>query len=168
MVPRVIAAVTPEQVRRLRKVTDQMRDDAKRGNYSTAADREAYLRRRGRAAAERILKMGLYSHLDAAMRAAERAPDRWVEQVGRVMTTLSPAMFSFSRWEFVAGDAVRLFSLNVHEAGDIPEDTRVLLQGFIEALFVPFTDDRVQVTSRRPSPDLIVYEGARLTGSRAD
>ena len=131
-------------------------------------DREAYLRRRGRAAAERILKMGLYSHLDAAMRAAERAPDRWVEQVGRVMTTLSPAMFSFSRWEFVAGDAARLFSLNVHEAGDIPEETRILLQGFIEALFVPFTDDRVQVTSRRPSPDLIVYEGARLTGSRAD
>jgi hypothetical protein len=124
------------------------------------ADREGYLRRRGRAAAERILKMGLYSHLDAAMRAAERAPERWVEQVGRVMTTLSNAMFNFSAWEFHAQDGPeRVFSLEVRDAAPLPDETRVLLTGFIEALFAPFTQDPVRVSSRRPSPDAIVFEG---------
>jgi hypothetical protein len=123
-------------------------------------DREGYLRRRGRAAAERILKMGLYSHLEAAMRAAERAPERWVEQVGRVMTTLSNAMFNFSAWEFVAGDGANLFSLHVREAGPLPDETRILLTGFIEALFTPFTPDPVRVTSRRPMAGEIVFEGA--------
>lgn len=130
-------------------------------------DRESYLRRRGRAAAERILRMGLYSHLEAAMRAAERAPDRWVEQVGRVMTTLSPAMFNFSKWEFVPGDASRLFSLNVREAGPLPDETRILLQGFIEALFTPFTSDPVRVVGRRASEDWIVFEGTWESPRRA-
>ena len=124
------------------------------------ADREGYLRRRGRAAAERILKMGLYSHLDAAMRAAERAPERWVEQVGRVMTTLSNAMFNFSAWEFAAGDGEKLFTLRVREAAALPDETRILLTGFIEALFAPFTEDPVRVVSRRPTPDAIDFEGA--------
>jgi len=128
------------------------------------ADREGYLRRRGQAAAQRILHMGLYSHLDAAMRAAARAPDKWVEQVGRVMTTLSNAMFNFSAWDFAAGDEQHLFSLHVRQAALLPEETRILLQGFIEALFEPFTEDRVRVTSRRPSADAIVFEGVRLAG----
>jgi hypothetical protein len=134
------------------------------------ADREGYLRRRGRAAAERILKMGLYSHLEAAMRAAERAPERWVEQVGRVMTTLSPAMFNFSSWEFVPGDAAKLFSLHVRQAALLPDETRILLQSFIEALFEPFTQDPVRVVSRRPSPDEIVFEGtwAGRSGARSE
>ena len=131
------------------------------------ADHEAYLRRRGRAAAERILKMGLYSHLEAATRAAERAPNRWVEQVGRVMITLSNAMFSFSKWEFAPVDDPRLlFRLLVREAASLPEETRVLLQGFIEALFHPFTDDPVHVSSRRPSADVIFFEGS-LVAARA-
>jgi hypothetical protein len=129
-----------------------------------AVDREGYLRRRGRSAAQRILNMGLYSHLEAAVRAAARAPDKWVEQVGRVMTTLSNAMFNFSAWEFVAGDQQQLFSLHVRQAAELPEETRILLQGFIEALFEPFSEDRVHVTGRRPSADAIVFEGVRLEG----
>jgi hypothetical protein len=134
---------------------------AKQGGH----DREAYLRRRGVAAAERILKMGLYSHLEASMRAAERNPARWVEQVGRVMTTLSPAMFNFSSWEFVGGDAAdttgsHLFTLKVAGARELPDETVVLLQGFIESLFRPFTDEPIAVRGRRPTPDTIVYEGS--------
>lgn len=129
-----------------------------------AVDREGYLRRRGRAAAQRILNMGLYTHLDAAMRAAARAPDKWVEQVGRVMTTLSNAMFNFSAWEFASGDEQQLFSLHVRQAAELPEETRILLQGFIEALFDPFAEDSVRVTSRRPSADAIVFEGVWVTG----
>jgi hypothetical protein len=129
-------------------------------------EREDYLRRRGRAAAERILKMGLYSHLDAAMRAAERAPERWVEQVGRVMTTLSNAMFNFSAWEFVAHTgSERVFSLRVRECAPLPEETRILLTGFIEALFGPFTQNPVHVSSSRPSPDCVVFEGVWQRGS---
>jgi hypothetical protein len=128
-------------------------------------DREAYLRRRGVAAAERILKMGLYSHLEASLRAAERNPARWVEQVGRVMTTLSPAMFNFSTWEFVAGAeseaaAGRLFTLKVAEARDLPDETVTLLQGFIESLFAPFTDEPIAVRGSRPTLDTVVFKGS--------
>lgn len=132
-------------------------------------DREAYLRRRGVAAAQRILKMGLYNHLDAAIRAADRNPARWVEQVGRVMTTLSKAMFNFSSWEFVGNEAseagpggagqVPIFTLKVVEARELPDETRILLEGFIASLFTPFTDQPVSVRGRRPTPDVIVYEG---------
>ena len=126
------------------------------------AQREKYLHGRGAAAAERILKMGLYNHLEAALRAAERKPDRWIEQVGRVMTTLSPAMFNFSKWEFRAHDDARhIFTLEVTGARDLPEETRILLEGFIASLFVPFTSDRVEVRSRRPQPDLMHFDGYR-------
>jgi hypothetical protein len=128
-------------------------------------NREAYLRRRGVAAAERILKMGLYTHLEASLRAAERNPPRWVEQVGRVMTTLSPALFNFSTWEFVAGDASdtngrQLFTLEVAGARDLPDETVTLLQGFIESLFTPFTDAAISVRGHRPTPDTVVFEGS--------
>jgi hypothetical protein len=128
------------------------------------AAREAYLHRRGMAAAKRILEMGLYNHLDAAIRAAERNPARWVEQVGRVMTTLSKAMFSFSTWEFVPPEDGALFTLRVTEARHLPDETRVLLEGFIRSLFEPFTDEAIAVTSRRPAPDRILYSGSCESG----
>jgi hypothetical protein len=127
-------------------------------------ERDAYLRRRGVAAAERILKLGLYNHLDAAIRAAERNPTRWVEQVGRVMTTLSAAMFNFSRWEFVPPEKGALFTLNAAGARELPEETRILLEGFIASLFEPFTDAVIRVQSRRATPDLIVYSGRSESG----
>lgn len=40
MVPRVVAAVTPEQIARLRQVLDQMRRGAERGEYAVEADRQ--------------------------------------------------------------------------------------------------------------------------------
>ena len=129
------------------------------------SDPEAYLRRRGVAAAERILNMGLYTHLEASLRAAERNPTRWVEQVGRVMVTLSQAMFNFSSWEFVASEAAdaaagRLFFLKVEGARDLPEATFLLLQGFVESLFKPFTEAVITVRGRRSTPDRIVYAGS--------
>lgn len=81
------------------------------------------------------------------------------------MTTLSNAMFNFSAWDFSTGNhPKRLFSLRVQEAGPLPDETRILRQGFIEALFEPFTPERVRVTSQRPSADAI--EGA-FVGARA-
>jgi hypothetical protein len=130
-----------------------------------APERDAYLRRRGSKACSRILEMGLYTHLQDAMRAVERRPTKWVEQVGRVMLTLSGTMFNFSRWELVAHEGRNggemLFSLYVSEATALPETTRVVLEGFIESLFTPFTQEKIAVRSRRPAPDAIVYEGSR-------
>jgi len=127
------------------------------------SDRDAYLRRRGAAASERILKMGLYTHLQDAIRAVERQPTKWVEQVGRVMLTLSNTMFNFSCWKFLPPDANQAgdlrFSLRVTEAAGLPEETRIVLEGFIESLFMPFTHEKIQVRSHRPTPDTILYEG---------
>jgi hypothetical protein len=132
---------------------------AKEGRFQ----RDEYLRRRGASASERILKMGLYTHLQDAIRAVERQPAKWVEQVGRIMTTLSSTMFNFSRWEFVASStlesAAPLFSLRVSEAAALPDETRIVLEGFIESLFTPFTPEKIEVRSQRPTPDAILYQG---------
>ncbi len=128
-------------------------------------ERDVYLRRRGTAASERILNMGLYTHLQDAIRAVERQPTKWVEQVGRIMITLSNAMFNFSSWKFVAPSARKesglLFTLNVSAAEELPEVTRIVLEGFIESLFKPFTQEKIEVRSRRPAPGTILYEGFR-------
>jgi hypothetical protein len=121
---------------------------------------------RGVNAAKRIFAMGLYSHLEAAQRAVERAPKNWSAQVGRVMMTLSNSMFSFSHWKWVDhGDPSRPFSIHVSGAKFLPEATRILLQGFIEYVFNQFADAPTQVTSCRPSPDSIVYEGVSSRGA---
>jgi hypothetical protein len=127
---------------------------------------EMYLLKRGVDAAKRIFAMGIYSHLEAAHRAVDRAPKNWCAQVGRIMMTLSNSMFSFSHREFVDhGDSKRLFSIYVSDAEFLPEATRILLQGFIEYVFNQFTDEPTQVKSRRSSPDSIVYEGVSPTGA---
>lgn len=127
---------------------------------------ERYLIQRGVNAAERILAMGIYNHLEAARRAVGRAPDDWCAQVGRVMMTLSNAMFNFSHWEFVAHqDQSGPFSIHVSDAAALPDATRVLLQGFIEHVFNQFTDVPVRVTSSRPSPESILFESSWESGS---
>jgi hypothetical protein len=123
---------------------------------------ERYLMKRGVDAAKRILAMGIYDHLDAARRAVERSPSDWCAQVGRVMMTLSNAMFSFSRWKFVAHqDQSHPFSIHVSDAEAIPDTTRILLQGFIEHVFNQFSDAPTRVTSSRPSAESIEYQGVR-------
>jgi len=123
---------------------------------------EQYLMKRGVDAAKRILAMGIYDHLEAARRAVERSPSDWCAQVGRVMITLSNAMFSFSQWKFVAyRDSSNPFSIHVSDAEDIPDTTRILLQGFIEHVFNQFSDAPTRVTSSRPSPESIEYQGLR-------
>ena len=92
-------------------------------------------------------------------------PAKWVEQVGRVMLTLSNAMFNFSRWKLVSPDAGKagdlLFTLNVADAAELPAEIRIVLEGCIESLFTPFTQESIEVRSRRPTPDTIHYQGFR-------
>jgi hypothetical protein len=123
---------------------------------------ERYLIKRGVDAAKRILAMGIYDHLEAAHRAVKRSPRDWCAQVGRVMITLSNAMFSFSQWKFVAHeDERRPFSIHVSDAGAIPDTTRILLQGFIEHVFNQFSDAPTRVMSSRPTAESIEYQGVR-------
>jgi hypothetical protein len=77
-------------------------------------------------------------------------------------------MFNFSSWEFVSHEVdegkrhrsdAPIFTLNVTGARDLPEETRVLLEGFIASLFKPFTEQVVTVRGRRQAPDVIVYDG---------
>jgi hypothetical protein len=123
---------------------------------------ERYLMKRGVDAAKRILAMGIYDHLEAARRAVGRSPSDWCAQVGRVMMTLSNAMFSVSQWKFVAHqDQSRPFSIHVSEAEAIPDSTRILLQGFIEHVFNKFSDAPTRVKSSRPTAESIEYQGVR-------
>jgi hypothetical protein len=123
---------------------------------------ERYLIKRGVNAAKRILAMGIYNHLEAARRAVERSPSDWCAQVGRVMITLSNAMFNFSEWKFLAHqDQSHPFSIHVSDAEAIPDTTRVLLQGFIEHAFNQFADAQTRVTSSRPTAESIEYQGVR-------
>ncbi len=123
---------------------------------------------RGRRAIERILASGIYHQLEKAqkVKAEVGSPDReaWTRPVVRLMLTLAPALFNFTRWSYAAepGETLR-FALEIAEARAMPDAGRYTLQGVVEFAAARLLERPVHVTSRRPSPDLIVLE-ARAEG----
>lgn len=126
-------------------------------------DREGYLVERGRRAAERLAKAGIYQQLDASV-------ERSGPGVGRIIVTLASAIYSFTRWRFVSqapdgGGAgargVQDFRVEVDEASEFPEVARFTAQGFIEYAASRTTGRPYCVTSGRPARDRVVFEATR-------
>jgi hypothetical protein len=119
------------------------------------SDPQAYLRQRGQRAAQRLIDSGLYRQLDASER-------RWGEAVGRVMITLAPLMYNFSRWSIVTRDDKRGFRIEVAEAGPLPEPSVPVLEGFIETMVNRALEEGARVRAVRERPDLLVVHVERL------
>jgi hypothetical protein len=117
-----------------------------------------YLVRRGAAAAERLYASGLYAQLRFGEERAseERAGGReFNEKDGRLMTTLSGAVFNFGKWSYREdGDDI---VIEVRETAAMPEVSRLAAQGFIGHIASRVRDTKIEVLSTRPALDLIVF-----------
>lgn len=118
-----------------------------------------YLRRRGARAAERLFDSGIYAQLrhGAVIGELTEAGGKRVfkELDGRLMTSLSGAIFNFGAWSF--RDTGECYEVDARDVGPMPELTRYSAEGFLEVMTARTSLRKVAVTSQRVSPDRIVF-----------
>ena len=133
------------------------------------ARKPAYLIARGARAAERLFEAGLYQQMQRGEEiGAERRSrgESWTEFDGNLMTSLAGAIFNVSRWRYRKHpEDPNVNRIEVTEATELPDVSRLAAQGFIEYTASRLTGVTVRVTSERPTPDRIVFT---LRASRGD
>jgi hypothetical protein len=112
--------------------------------------------RRGRRAAERLYKAGLYRQIDAAL-------DDCGEAFGPLMESLGLALFQDTHWTVEHVGLARNqahFQIEVLVPEDFPECARWSSQGFIEYLGgrAQGGEAGVRCTSSRPEPTRMLFE----------
>ncbi|HVP30074.1 MAG TPA: hypothetical protein VMW35_13055 [Myxococcota bacterium] len=114
------------------------------------SDPRQYLLQRGMRAANRLIDLGMYRQI----RSQEGQP---FAKVGDVMITLSQNIYNFSIWRFVSDPEDRIHRLEVSEAKAFPEVSRIVVEGFIEAITTRGFKLPAHVASARPTPDTMVF-----------
>jgi hypothetical protein len=114
------------------------------------SDRPDYLIDRGARAAERMMSQGAYRHFLSAA-------NRWGESAGKAMVQLAQALYGGSRWSASYSGEAHTAEIVVDDAGSVPESARYAAQGFVKALFTRIEGADVEISSRRPRADRIVY-----------
>lgn len=111
-------------------------------------DPKDYLRRRGKAAAERLLA-GAYESFSAE-------PGTWGRRTGESMLGIARMLYSFTTWSFtqLPGD---VHEVHVDGAAAFPEAARETAHGFLAEYARRAAGRAVAVESRRPTQDRIVY-----------
>lgn len=119
----------------------------------------AYLRKRGARAAERLFDSGLYAQLRhgaaIGVLTEEAGETVFTERDGRLMTSLSGAIFNFGVWSF--RNAASGYEVEVRECAALPDVARYAAEGFLEVMTERTSRREVRVTSRRDSPDVVVF-----------
>ena len=116
-------------------------------------DVRRYLRERGKRAAERLHKMGLYGQFEASIEA-------WGHRVGTITATMGAVLYNFSRWTFESDAENGSFETIVDDARHYPDHLLAVGEGFIQYLAQHLLKDRkVEITSARVSPDRVVFRG---------
>lgn len=121
-----------------------------------------YMVRRGAAAAERLYDAGIYAQLQHGerRRAEELAGGReFSEQDGRLMTTLSGAIFNFGKWTYrVDGDHA---VIEASDSAAVPEVSRFAAKGLIGRIVARVRGAEFPIECTRPEPDRIVFRFRR-------
>jgi hypothetical protein len=114
-----------------------------------------YLVERGRRAAERLRRDGLY----AAQLKVDR--DRWGERLGAMMVPLGSAIYrgTFWRIDLTEVDGGVSFAIEVDVEADFPDLCRHQTQGFIEHAAAYAAGNPVEVTSERLTATRIRFRG---------
>jgi hypothetical protein len=106
----------------------------------------------GREAADQLAALGIYHQMD-------RQGGDLEDFIGRVLVTLSGALYSFTRWRWCGTDESHShFSIEVSDAADFPDTCRYRAEGFIERAASRATRRDWTVSSRRLPPDRILFE----------
>ncbi len=111
---------------------------------------EEYLVERGLKAAERLAALGIYSQLDATS-------EHMGVRVGKVIVTISRAIYNFTSFHYEPGTDGVSFSIRVEDAAAFPEAARFATQGFVEHVASRAAGYAMRVSSERPSHDVVVY-----------
>ena len=121
----------------------------------------AYLLARGARTAERLFEAGIYQQLRRGEEIGTQKRERnegWSASDGNLLTSLAGAIFNVSRWRFCnEPDDPSVNRIEVSEAGELPDVSRLAAQGFIEYAATRIAGAPVRVASERPSPDRIVF-----------
>ncbi|HXK22110.1 MAG TPA: hypothetical protein VMS55_05470 [Myxococcota bacterium] len=119
----------------------------------------AYLRARGARAAERAFDSGLYAQLRHSMAIGtlteESGDEIFTERDGRLMASISGAIFNFGTWTF--RDTPRGYEVEVADSAALPDVARTAIEGFLEVMTERTSRREVRVRSRRTSPDVVVF-----------
>jgi hypothetical protein len=111
-----------------------------------------YFVERGRRAAERLYKAGLYRQLDATL-------ERWGERFGPLMQTLGSTMYSETTWLVERRGSAELYHhVEIAVPPSFPDSCRHTIAGFIEVLGSRAAGKPMRVTSSRPSGSRIAIE----------
>jgi len=116
-----------------------------------------YLVERGRRAADRLYRAGLYRQLEATV-------ERWGERLGPLMASLGEAMFRGTRWKvevYPDRPEGHAFHVDVDVTADFPDCARHTAAGFMEFLGSHASGVSQRVTSTRPSRTRVTYDGYR-------
>jgi hypothetical protein len=123
--------------------------------------RPEYVVRRGARAAERLFAAGLYLQLERGEEIGANKRKRgegWSEREGNLVSSLAGAIFNTSRWRFkVDPSEPATHRIEVSEAEDLPEVSRLAAQGFIEYTATRLSGSPIRVTSERSGPSRIVF-----------
>lgn len=112
-----------------------------------------YLIERGRRAADRIRKAGLYAQLTADR-------ERWGDRLGALMVTLGPQMYRDTAWSYEAvPDAGMHWVIEIQVPPSFPDVCRHATQGFIEHVASHAAGIPIRVSSERATPGRIVVRG---------
>lgn len=115
--------------------------------------RPEYHVERGRRAAERLLRSGIYRQLDRA----ERMVDHFSHgAVVSILLTVGRALFNFGDWRVVS-DEEREVRYEIAEADAFPEAARHTIQGFTEWAARHLVGANARVASHRPAPDRVEF-----------
>jgi hypothetical protein len=117
-----------------------------------------YLADRGARAAERLWEAGLYVQLQHGEEKAEQARKSGgvlSERDARLITSLSGAIFNFSRWSYRSEGPQSL--IEVTEAAALPEVSVHAARGFLEYVVGRLRKTDTPVHAERPAPDRVVF-----------
>jgi len=118
-----------------------------------AGGEPAYWIEGGRQAADQLAALGIYRQFEQRAEGLE-------DFAGRVLVTLSGAVYNFTGWKGCGASADHTrFSIEVSDAAQFPETCRLRAQGFIERAASRAMRTEWCVTSRRVPSDRIVFEG---------
>jgi hypothetical protein len=123
----------------------------KDGNRVTQAD----LVEAGVGAAARLFDSQIYKHFVSTA-------ENWGPRAGHTLVKLASMILTFADWSYDSGPANgNTFTIEVTDARDFPDALRYLVQGVIQVLGERVNDVPVQLTSERPTPDHIIFQGVR-------
>jgi hypothetical protein len=92
----------------------------------------------------------------AALQVLIKGARKFGNRAGIPLVKLGNLFFNFSHWHF-EGDDLEHFTIEITDAGPMPEIVRHAAQGFVQHLVYEFTGKHVKISAERPTLDRVIF-----------